>query len=314
MTDIAKMLTDSATLGFVQSQATHVEKGVYKIKYPNIQYSELIPVDTSAPEWIDTVTFYSSDDVGAAKFISGTGDDIPFVDTSRNQYMSEVHMAAIGYDWSIEDVAKAQLLKINLKADKASAANRAYHQMVDTVALQGDTTKGFNGIMNVPGITTVVAPNAAAVASSLWTAKTSDEVLLDINNILAGVYIDSLGVELADTILMGEQAYVNLATKRIPNTDVTLLKYIMENNILKTRYNRNLTIRTVRGLETAGVGAVNRVVAYRRDPEVLKMHIPMPLKFMPVQINNLRFKVPGIFRLGGLDVRLPGAFRYLDGI
>jgi hypothetical protein len=40
----------------------------------------------------------------------------------------------------------------------------------------------------------------------------------------------------------------------------------------------------------------------------------MPHRFLPVQIEGLQFTIPGIFRLGGLDVKLPNAIRYGDGI
>jgi hypothetical protein len=54
------------------------------------------------------------------------------------------------------------------------------------------------------------------------------------------------------------------------------------------------------------------MIAYRRDPQVIKMHIPMTHRFLPVwQTGPLVFDVPGIFRLAGLEVRRPagGALR-----
>ena len=57
------------------------------------------------------------------------------------------------------------------------------------------------------------------------------------------------------------------------------------------------------------------MVAYRRSPEVLKMHVPMPFRFLPAwQVGPILFEVPGIFRLGGVDIRRPKSVRYLDGI
>jgi hypothetical protein len=57
------------------------------------------------------------------------------------------------------------------------------------------------------------------------------------------------------------------------------------------------------------------MIAYRRDPQVLKMHIPMTHRFLNVwQTGPLVFDVPGIFRLAGLEIRRPGAVRYVDGI
>lgn len=68
------------------------------------------------------------------------------------------------------------------------------------------------------------------------------------------------------------------------------------------------------GLETAGAGSTHRMVAYRRSPDVVKMHVPMPLRWLQAEQRLLKFEVPGIFRLGGVEVRRPGAMRYLDGI
>jgi hypothetical protein len=43
--------------------------------------------------------------------------------------------------------------------------------------------------------------------------------------------------------------------------------------------------------------------------------MPMPHRFLPIwQTGPIQFEVPGIFRLGGVDLRLPKAMRYLDAI
>jgi hypothetical protein len=120
---------------------------------------------------------------------------------------------------------------------------------------------------------------------------------------------------LADTVLLPYAALALLVAKRIDNTATTVLDYIMKNNIYTHTTGRQLTIRGVRGLDNVGTNGAGRMIAYRRDPQVLKMHIPMTHRFMPVwQTGPLVFDVPGIFRLAGLEVRRPGAVRYLDGI
>jgi hypothetical protein len=74
-------------------------------------------------------------------------------------------------------------------------------------------------------------------------------------------------------------------------------------------------MRGVRGLDTASASGAGRAIAYRRDPEVVKVHMPMTHRFLPVwQTGPLVFDVPGIFRIAGLEIRRPGAFRYLDGV
>lgn len=309
---------DQATLNFVQSQLSAIEAQVYETQYAEIQYPALIPVDTTAPDWVQTVTYYSMDRVGAAEWAAANGDDFPTVGVNMQDYQTEVHMAHIGYAWNLEEINQARMLGIDLSAEKAIAARRAYEEFIDSYLLNGTDPHGvsarsFSGLINYPGVT-IVAAQLGAGGSTLWANKTADEVLLDINNLLGGVYIDSQNIEIADTLLLSEIEYLTLANKRIPNTSMTLLKYILDNNILKMRYNKELTIRVVRGLETAGVGGLPRAVAYKRDPSVMKAHIPMPLQFMPMETRHLKFTVPGIFRFGGLDIRRMGAIRYLEGI
>jgi hypothetical protein len=49
------------------------------------------------------------------------------------------------------------------------------------------------------------------------------------------------------------------------------------------------------------------MVVYRRDPQVLKLHLPMPHWFLPVfQTGPMTLDIPGIFRVGSVEVRRPG--------
>jgi hypothetical protein len=57
-----------------------------------------------------------------------------------------------------------------------------------------------------------------------------------------------------------------------------------------------------------------RAVAYEKSPDVLKLHLPMPLRFLPIQPRYIEYYVPGMFRMAGLDIRRPAAVRYLDGV
>lgn len=300
-----------AALGFVVSQTTHVEQQVNEIVYPDIQYPQLIPVDTSAHPFAQTVTYYSSDKFGAAKWINGNADDVPLAGTELTQHKTSVYTAAIGYGYGWEEVNHAMMLGHNLQADDAAAARRAYEEMVDRVALRGDAQKGFEGLINNSAV------NAASATNGDWggTGTTSDEVLQDVNDALLAVGTGTLYTSIADTLLLSFEKMNFLATTRLGDTTATLLSFLRENNTFTAMTGRPLTIRGVRGLETAGQGSTQRMIAYRRDPQVLKLHIPMPHRFLPVhQEGPLRFVVPGVFRLGGLDIRRPGEVKYRDGI
>jgi hypothetical protein len=57
------------------------------------------------------------------------------------------------------------------------------------------------------------------------------------------------------------------------------------------------------------------MVAYKNDGEYVKLHLPMPHRFLPVwQDGPLNYSVPGIFRTGGVELLTTVAMRYLDQI
>ena len=310
-----------ANLGFVVSQTSHVEAGVYRIKYADIQYKSLIPVDRTANPWATSVTFFSMDGVGQASWASGKAYDIPMVGMAQNKFETPVYMSAIGYDYGLEEVEQAKMLGINLGGEKAMIARRVSEEFVDGVALMGNAEKNMKGLFNYPGIPTASAAAAGAssptgqTASTKWRDKTPDAIIAEFNGHVLGTFTATNTVSMADTVGLPWDTFLYISsTPRASGSDMSILAWLRLNNVYTARTGQPLAIFGVRGLETIGAGGTGRVLAYRRSPEVLKLHMPMPFQFLPVQVKGLAYVVPGIMRMGGLDVRLPNEVRYLDGV
>ncbi len=305
-----RLLDAQAALGFVISQTSHIEREVNETVYPEIQYPGLVPVDTSAHPWAKTVTYYSSDKYGKADWINGNADDIPMAGTDMAKHETAIHMAGIGYGFGLEEISQADMLGINLQSSDANAARRAYEEMVDQVALYGDARKGFVGLTNAPTVT------AAAATTGDWDSATPGQILADVNKALAGQYAGTLYTGLADTLLLPYSAFLHISTTPLnDNGTDTILSWLLTKNVYTAQTGRQLVIRAMRRLDTAGAGNTARMVAYRRDPNVVKIHIPMPHRFLkPYDAGPLRIEIPGIFRLGGTDVRRPKEMLYVDGL
>lgn len=305
-----------AALSFLVSQISYIEAEVVKTIYPDIQYPALIPVDTSAPEWVKSITFFSMDRVGQAEWFNHNAKDIAIADLVRDKHESTVSMAGIGYRYTLEEIGQAMMMGMNLTAEKAEAARRAYEEFVDNFALRGDTARNMTGLINDPNVTIVSAPADGNGGSPTFADKSGSQIARDLNSMLSGIYTGSLTTELADTLLLPVSVFTSLATTQMSTaSDTSVLEWFSKYNVFTATTGQPLMIRGVRGLETAGSGGVGRAVAYRRDPQVLKMHIPMTHRFLPVwQTGPMIFDVPGIFRLGGVEIRRPSAVRYLDNV
>lgn len=314
---MTQFIDASQALSFLTQQAAHIETEVYRIKMPEIQYPGLVFVDTSAGEWAKSVEFMSLETAGKADWFHAESNDMPRADIAMTKFESAVHMAGIGYGYDLAEIGFAQRVRVDLSAERAIAARRAYEEFMEGIVLVGDTRKGWQGLINNSAVTPTTAPADGAGGLTTWASKTGDQIARDINNKLSIINTSTLGVEYADTLLLPLDQFNLLITKRMgaDGLSITVMEWLVKNNVYTATTGLPLTIRVIRQLATAGGSSSARMVAYRRDPTVVKVHVPMTHRFLPVwQTGPLRLDVPGIFRTGGIDIRRPGAFAYLDGI
>lgn len=311
------IMMDAAAVSFLQQSATFLEPELYRKKYPEYNYAELVPVDTRAGEWAKSVTFYSTDGVGRAEWFNGNSTNMPRADVNVTKHTQNIKLAAIGYGYNLEELNAARLSNFNLDTERAFSARRAYEQFMYALTISGDSASGITGLINNASVTPVTAPADGAGSATTFASKTGDQIARDLNSMLTARFSASLGVEILDTILLPIDQYMLLATKRLGTSgdEITVLEWLMKYNTYTATTGRPLTIRMLRLLDGAGGGGTDRAVAYSNDREVLKLHLPMPHRFLPVwQSGPLGFEVPGIFRTGGVEIRRPGAVSYLDGV
>jgi hypothetical protein len=319
------IVNDAQALAFVTGQAYRINQTVYETRFPDWDFGRLIFVDTTGPAWSPGILTYTSDLTGVAKFQSGYAKDIPLADVSQDMQQKTFHLAAIGYQYNIEEVNTAIQIGASLPNRRARAARLAYTKFMYDLTLKGSTEKGLGGLINYPGVTTAVVPADGTGSATFWVnsagvgIKTPAQIVRDINLALQGISLATFEVELADTILLPVEAYNYIAaTPYSATTMETILSFVQRTNIYTQTTGRTLTIRTVRELGTAGVGdaaGTGRLVAYKNDQDYVKLHLPMPHQFLPVyQDGPLNWQVPGIFRTGGVELLTTVAFRYLDGI
>lgn len=319
MTDL---ITDSQALAFVTGQAYRVNQTVYETRFPDWDFGRLVYVDTTGPEWSPGILTYTSDLSGRANWQAAGAKDIPLADVSQDMQTKTFQLAAIGYQWNIEEVNTVIQVGGSLPDRRARAARLAYTKFMFDLALFGSAEKGLGGLTNYSGVTTTTAPNDGTGSSTFWVdedgvgQKTPAQIVRDINIALQGIALASFETEMADTILLPVEAFNYIAASPYSATTMeTILSFIQRTNIYTLTTGRPLTIRSVRELGAAGGSSTGRMVAYKNDQDYVKLHLPMPHRFLPVyQDGPLNWMVPGIFRTGGIEVLTTVAFRYIDGI
>lgn len=319
------IVQDAQALAFVQAQAFKVNQTVYEARFPDWDFGRLVFVDTSGPAWSPGVLTYTSDLTGKADWQSGAAKDIPLADVGQNMTTSTFHLAAIGYQYNIEEVNSAIQVGGSLPNRRARAAKLGYTQFMWNLTLAGAAAKGKPGLINNAAVTAVAATNDGTGSARHWIAndgtvtKTATQIMRDINQALTGTNSATNALEYADTILLPIEAFNLIASTPLNALGAdTILTWLLKTNVYTLATGRPLTVRGVPFLRAASTQTVvggGRLVAYKNDESYVKLNLPMPHQFLPVyQDGPLNYTVPGIFRTGGLDFQTTATFFYLDGI
>ena len=324
----------NAAIGFLFSELTTVESEVLRQPYPAITYPEIIPVDTSAPEGTEGIAFKTLDWAGEPAPLGDKSNDFPMVSLAAGTGLVGVHTWALGYEYSLIELKKAAALAINsrsaaidLLVEKPLAARTATEQWMNRTAYLGDTKSGLlgAGLVNYP--TVPVVGTGALIGGANQTidqilAGTDPEVvsqtLLNLfNNAYLRVYVTQTNTNympthfLVDPITLGK-----FSSYRIPNTTDTLLSYL-ERNIGKMGGSGGAGVKFVPLLQLlgAGAGGTNRMMVYTRDPQIVKLHLPMPFQLQaPETANNIIWQSAGLIRTAGTELRVPASNLYVDGL
>lgn len=306
-----------AAFPFVIQQGRNVEQRIYTKRYPTFNYGAHVPVVTEGNEWAIGTMFFTVDVAGEAKFISGAANDLPFSTATRDQASHDFAMIGAGWEWNMEEVNQAALYGIPMSDTKAMGSSQSIERLLNDIAMVGHTEKNWTGFVNNGAVSRVDVAGDGTSSSTFWSAKDNDKILRDINDLIGSVRDNSLEVEWIDSLRLPPEAFRLLNNRRLGAGDgvLNLLDYLRKNNVYTAETGQPLDIQPLRELATASQDGGGRMVVYRRDPEVLRFHLPMPRRVLqPRQKSIMAFEQGVIARTGGTEVRLPGAMAYADEI
>jgi hypothetical protein len=300
---------DAGESVFFARQLEYVRSKTYDVEYVNLSAMELFPIDTSVPAGAKTITWRQWDGVGAAKIIANYADDIPRVDVQALETTTPVRSVAVSYGYDVQEIRHAQFAGVALDAKRAAQARKAVDEAFNRYAWNGDAISGLPGFLSNTNIPAVVLAADGTGASKLWSTKTSDQIIRDMNAVVNSIFTVTKGIHRATDLWMplSQYAYIS-STPRSSTSDTTILAYFLANNPFVK------TVKPVFELTGAGAGGTDRMIAAENSIDNYQMNIVMPFMQHPPQPRNLYFEVPCEARFGGVTIERPLAFAYADGL
>lgn len=228
--------------------------------------------------------------------------------------------------WSLE--VKYTILELESAAkmgrpidDQKIEALKLKHQMdIDEQVYVGDAQINVGGLLNSTLVTNISNVPNGATASPLWTSKTPQEILADVNAAIVSAWTASGWSVMPNRILLPPAQFGYISTQLVSTAgNQSILKYLLENNILKSSGKGELTILPVKWLQGAGAGGtigtvgVDRMVVYTKENKYARFPMTQ-LQRTPIQYDSIYHKMSYYCRLGVVEVVYPETFAYRDGI
>jgi hypothetical protein len=296
---------DAKYTAVLEKQLEYLKTKMYEVIYPEMMARVLIPVSNEADPGAETITYSMWDQFGMAQVIANFADDPPMVEALVEDYPTKVKSFGSGYQFSLQDLRRAAMAGVNLTDRKARAARRMQEQKVEETAATGDAKFGLTGLANNANV------SLTTPITGTWSGATAAQIIADLDKLVGDIYTRTKGTMPADTVALDHSLYKILAQKRVSttgDTNRTIIQDYLESSPWIKEIKPWYQLATA---DAAGTGP--RIVAYKKDPDVLTLEIPQEYEQLPPQAKNYAFVVPTHMRCAGVIMPYPMAVGYMDG-
>jgi len=238
--------------------------------------------------------------------IQGVGVNGELVTTPLRIWGAEVSYTSIELD-------RSQLLGQQIDVSKFNALNLKYQMDIDEMVYVGDTELSVKGMFNSSLVTTGNVPNGASL-SPLWTSKTPDEILKDVNTLIQNAW-GATGFAICPSELRLPPAqFAYISSQKVSTAgNVSILTFLEENSISLRVNGTKLNIQPSKWLTGRGAGSTDRMVTYTNDEDRLRFSLA-PIRREMAYYQGINFISPYIAGLGEVEFVYPETVQYADGI
>lgn len=302
----AKSKFDANETVMLAQQLEYMMSRVFENVYEINRVREFFPVNTEVDPGASTFAYEETDHVGvAAPVVEDDAQDLPSVKVQGEKVVNQILTLGNSYSYSIQDMLGAAFSGKPLTARHARAARLTWERGLDNIVASGNSQSGIaSGLINNSNVAI-----QAQAATGVFSSKTGDQILADLNLLIRSVFVDSKQNYRANSLLLPTAEYMYIEQTRMA---------LAEGNaetILRAFQNANPSVTLVAPwdkLDGAGASGRDRLIAYQRSEDISEVIIARDFTVVPPQPRGLGFTVNCYGRTGGGVVYRPLGMKYQD--
>lgn len=285
-----------ANFAFLTTTLSKLDPTLHKPLYWTTYQNDL-PIDIGSG-FVDYVEYYTLDWAGITSefrnYIGNSTNYIPRVNAGLNQEHLPVFTYGVAYDLRFVDLEKMKKLKLQESIQKiyADIIMAGWDMFCQSIAYTGASTTGA-GLFNSTKVHVTTIDNTGTTGSG-FEGLTDAKIVSFFNGIINYYLTNShMNIKvLPDTILVPTFVSQDLSQRYSELYVNTLRGFIREHNMAVDESDGAIKSINIQGrpeLNTLGTAGKGRVVAYKKDAQFLKLHIPYPIQMYITLPNIERF-------------------------
>lgn len=294
---------------FFARELDHVKAQSYDVEYPELTALSLFPISNDADPGAETITYYTYDKTGVAKVIDNYSTDLPRADVNGKPNFAQIKSLGDSYGYSAQEMRASRLAGKSLDARKGESARFQIDSLNNRIAWAGDEESGLMGVLSDGQSVPLYAIEAGAESGKTsWLDKTADEILADVNGMAKQVARVTKNVERPDTLCVPADVFMDISTRRIPDTSTTVLAFIKEHApyIKKVVSAAELDADSIgTNPYAAAEGGQGVAFLFKNDIRKMSLENPMPFYQYPLQVQGLETVIPCEARTAGVIFYYP---------
>lgn len=250
---------------------------------------------------------------GNMPWISAETTAIPGVSIDGQKSVLPLRLLGREISFTSVELDRSQRLGTPIDSQKTDALNILYQMNTDQMVYIGSTDVGAQGLLNNSAITESGVATGVS-GSTLWSQKTPDEILADVNTLIETTWSAAAFAICPSKLLLPPAQFSYICSQKVSSAgNVSILKFLEENSISLKVNGKALDIQPVKWLTGRGTNSEDRMLAYTNEEN--RVRYPMvPIRRETAYYMGIRFIAPYIWAFGELELPYPETLQYGDGI
>jgi len=304
-------LTDANETALYARQLTQVLALPYKYKYADIVWRNVLPVNREISTGALQHSYMMFQELGNARIVTNFGAEFPRADIVGEETLAKIISIGSSYDYSLQDLRAMAYAGIPADQMKSVVARNMIERLVDQYVCSGvpgmPSGSGLNtGLANDANIPSVT--KGTQVSGTTWATATADEILKDVTSLYTTIRSNGKGAYQPNTLFLGTGGDAKVNSLRLDTFNMTTVVMYLRKSLPWLKQ-----IIYWPQLDTVGAGTKERILLGEVSEVNAQVVIPQEFETFPPQQMRLLWEILCHMRYGGVSVRHPKAFAYMDG-